>query len=109
MLSGAYVLKHNAYINVELIYYRLSRRKRAILDVITGFLMFYFLALMILYGWESAYSVLQMNEHTATEWASPVGHFKLMAPLGAFLLLIQGLANWIRSLYLSITNKELEL
>ena len=94
---------------MDLIYSRLSQRSRAVLDVITGLFMFFFLVLMIIYGWESAYSAIEMNEHTATEWGPPVGHFKLMAPLGGFLLLVQGLANWARSLYLVITKKELEL
>jgi TRAP-type mannitol/chloroaromatic compound transport system permease small subunit len=108
LLAGAYVLMEKAHVNVDIIYMRLSRRGKAAMDVITGLLFFFFIILVIIYGWKAAIFALELGKRTNTEWAPPVGHFRLMIPVGAFLLLLQGLANWIRDLYLVITNKELE-
>jgi len=108
LLAGPYVLKLKEHINVDIIYARLSPRAQAILDSITGPLIFFFLVLVITYCWGYAMSSLRLHERTATEWGPPVGHYKLMIPIGATLLLLQGIANWIRSLYRAITDKELD-
>ncbi len=109
LLCGAHLLRRKEHINVDLVYERLSPRKRAILDSITGLLFFFFIVLVIIYSSKTAFFALKMGQKTATEWAPPVGHFKLMIPVGAFLLLLQGFANWIRSLYRAITDKELKV
>ena len=98
LLSGAYVLKHREHINVDLVYERFSDRGRAIADVLTGLLLFFFIILVIVYGWEEAYKAIVNGDRRPTEWGPPVGHFKLMIPLGALLIFLQGLANWMRSL-----------
>jgi len=108
LLGGAYALKRKEHINVDLFYARLSPRGKAVLDVITGLLFFFFMALVVIYGWGTAIEALEGGEATATLWGPPIGHFKLMIPIGAALLILQGLANWIRSLYLAATNKELD-
>jgi len=108
LLGGAYTLRKKQHINVDLIYARLSARGRAVLDVITGFLFFFFMTLVIVYGWDNAIEAIRGKEATATLWGPPIGHFKLMIPVGGALLVLQGLANWIRSFYLAVTNKELD-
>ena len=108
LLAGACLMKEKGHINVDLIYGRFSPRGKAVLDVITGLLFFFFMTLVVAYGWKAAYSALSFGDHRPTEWGPPLGHFKLMIPVGAFLLLLQGLANWIRNLYLAITGEELK-
>ncbi len=108
LLAGGFVLKNRQHINVDIIYTQFSRRGKAVMDLITGLLFFFFVILVVIYGWKEALFAIELGKRTNTEWAPPVGHFKLMIPLGAFLLLLQGLANWIRDLYLVITNEELE-
>lgn len=107
MLAGAYTLKHRGHINVDILYSRLSPRKKAILNVLTGFLFFLMVGLVIYQGWKMGMKSLVMHEHTSSPWAPPLAHFRLVIPVGAFLLLLQGIANWIRNLYLAITNREL--
>ena len=108
LLGGAYALKRKEHINVDLFYTRFSPRGKAVLDVITGLLFFFFMALVVVYGWTTAIEAIKGREATATLWGPPIGHFKLMVPIGAVLLILQGLANWIRSLYLVVTNRELD-
>lgn len=109
LLAGAYALKHGDHINVDFLYERLSPRKRAILDIFNGLLGFFFLILVIVMDWDPAINALANHQRTASDWAPPIGHFKLMIPIGGFLFLMQGLANWIRTLYFVVTKKEFEM
>ena len=109
LLAGAYVLKNRQHVNVDILYDRFSPRQKAISDSLTGLLFFFLIVLVIRYSLENALFALANHESTATEWGPPVGHFKLMIPIGAFLLLLQGLANWIRALYRALTDRELEV
>ena len=108
LLSGAYVLRKRQHINVDILFERLPPRAKAATELVTGLLFFFFIALVVIYGWEEAYVAIKNGYHSPTEWGPPVGHFKLMIPVGAFLLLLQGLANWLRSLYMVVAGKELE-
>lgn len=107
LLAGAYVQKLNAHINVDILYSRLSPRGKALVDVITYFLIIYFLVLIITNTWKPAIYSLKIHETSPTPWAPPIGHYKLIIPVASFLLLSQTLANWIRNLYFLIKNKEL--
>jgi TRAP-type mannitol/chloroaromatic compound transport system permease small subunit len=109
LLSGAHVLKRREHINVDIVYSRFSPRGRAVLDTVSGLIFFFFIILVIVYGWRAAAVSLAAGDRTATEWAPPLGHFKLMIPVGAFLLFLQGLANWVQCLYLAVTGREMEL
>jgi TRAP-type mannitol/chloroaromatic compound transport system permease small subunit len=109
LLAGAYALKHGNHITVDLVYENLSARWKAILDVFTGLLGFFFLILIIVMNWEPAIEAIVNRQPTASEWGPPIGHYKLMLPLGGLLFLMQGVANWIRSLYRAISNKDLDI
>jgi len=109
MLAGAYVLKRNEHIRVDIVYGRLSPRTRAILDLITSPLFFFIMALIIYEGLKAGMLSLRINEHTASAWGPPLAHFRLIIPAGAFLLFLQAIPNWIRNLYLAIKNTELPI
>lgn len=109
LLGGTYVLKRRNHINVDIFYTRFSLRGRAILDSITAVLMFFFLALIIIYGWEAAITGIQRGIRRSSEWGPPMGHFLMLIPVSAGLLFLQGLANWFRDLHLAVTGRELEI
>ena len=52
---GAYVLKHGGHVNVDILYGRFSPRIRAIIDLFTWLLFFYFCGLLLVKGWEMAW------------------------------------------------------
>lgn len=108
MLSGAYVLKQNAHINVDIVYTRFSNRGQAVLNSVSYPLVLFFVLLVLWKGWESARLSYELKETTRGLWTVPVWHFKLMLALGGFLLVLQGLVNWVKNLYLAITGKELK-
>jgi len=98
VLGGAYVLLLNEHVRADLIYARLSQRGRTIFDL-TCFPIFFMLAAVIFVeGAELAAHSLAARETTLTFLHSPIYPVKVCIPVAAFLLLLQGLAYYIRSL-----------
>lgn len=104
ILGGAYTLYVRGHVNVDVLYGRLSVRQRAILDLVT-FPFFLAFAGVILWsggilGWES----VMRWEVSRSHWAPPLWPIRLMVPLGALLLLAQGLAKFVRDLSVAIAR-----
>jgi len=106
LLGGAYSLYYKAHVRVDMLYLKFSPRKRAILDVITFFFTFIYLGSLIwvgsIYSWES----IKGLEKTGSPWNPPVYPLKIAIPLGAALLLLQSIANFIRDLTFAIKGQE---
>jgi len=106
LLLGAYTFAINGHVNVDIIYARLSKRTRAVVDLFTMPLFFFFTLMMLVYGGRFAMNSLSFRETLSSAWAPPVYPVKFVIPVAAFLLLLQGLAKYIRDLYLAVTGKE---
>ena len=106
ILAGAYVLRHNQHVTVDIIYNRFSLRTRSVLSVIGSIFFFIFCGVLLWKGIDFAWTSLSMLEPDETPWRAPLYPFKMMIPLGAFLILMQGLAKFIRNLATAITGRE---
>jgi len=102
ILGGAYVLRHRRHVSIDIVYQRCSRRTRAILDLVTTPAWVVFVGIMTWAGWNRFWLALMRGEASGTVWDPPVYPALAMIPLGAFLLLLQGLANFIRDFYVAI-------
>ncbi|MEW6263310.1 MAG: TRAP transporter small permease subunit [Thermodesulfobacteriota bacterium] len=108
ILSGGYAHYHRAHVRVDVIYATRSRRTQAILDVISSAFFFLFIGVMLYTFWTFYWSSQTMSgggtffgyripgELSLTDWAPPYYPIKLMMPLGAFMLLLQGVVWFIR-------------
>ena len=106
LIGGAYTLLHHGHMNMDIVYNRLPLRGRALLDVLTFFLFLAFVGVLLWKGWESAWRSIRLLEHDSTEWAPPLYPFKLILPLSALLLLLQGLAKFINNFRILITGRK---
>ncbi len=105
MLGGAYTLLQDGHVKVDIIYAQFKPRTRAILDMITFTLFCAFCGTLLWQGVKLFWSSFQVLETTVTPWGGPVWLFKLTIPVGAFLILLQGLAKFIRDLKI-VRGKE---
>jgi TRAP-type mannitol/chloroaromatic compound transport system permease small subunit len=105
VLSGGHILASGGHVNVDLLFARLSRKTQARLDIFTSFLFFIFCSMLIYYGGALAWESLAIFETSQSAWDAPIYPVKLMIPVGAGLLLIQGLAKLIRDI-LVVTGRE---
>lgn len=106
ILAGGYALVRGAHVKMEVLYVRLPLRWRAILDLITAPLFFIFVGLLLWKGWELAFYSLSHWEHSTTAWAPPIYGVKMIIPLGALLILLQGLAKFIHDLITAAKGRE---
>jgi TRAP-type mannitol/chloroaromatic compound transport system permease small subunit len=106
ILAGAYVLRHNQHVKVDILYNRLSVRKKALLDLFGSIFFFVFCGVLFWKGLDFAWTSLSQLEPDETPWRAPLYPFKMMVPLGALLILLQGLAKLIRDLTTALTGRE---
>ncbi|MBI2317625.1 MAG: TRAP transporter small permease subunit [Betaproteobacteria bacterium] len=104
VLGGGYTLLHEAHVNTDIFYSRLSARGKAILDLMTAVLFFVFAVAFTWAGWRLAWTATLTGEHSGTPWNPPVYLAMWVLPVGGLLLLIQGLAKFIRDLLLVATG-----
>lgn len=106
LLLGAYAFANDAHVNVDIFSDRLSPRGQAVLTAFTMPIFFFFVAMMFIYGGRFALNSLSFHERLSSAWAPPVYPIKMVIPVAAGLLFLQGVAKFIRSLHFAITGRE---
>ena len=107
LLGGAYVLKKAAHVNFELFYKRFTPRGQAIVDLFTYTLFFFYCVLILKFGWNHFWLAFTKGHHTSSIWGPPLAPFWLMIPIGAGLIILQGIAKYIRDLHMAVTGRQL--
>lgn len=107
VIAGAYVLLHFQHVKVDVIYARFSPRGQAIANSVTYLFFFLFVGLMLRYGIDIAWHAVEIKELSFSPWGPPIYPLKCCVPLGAGLILLQGLAHYIRFIHMAITGREL--
>lgn len=102
LIGGGFTLYHGAQANMDMVYGKFSKRGQAVLDLITFLFFIAFVGVMLWKGWHMAWRSLISLEHDSTEWAPPIYYFKLTMPLGAFLLLLQGISKFLKDIIVVI-------
>jgi TRAP-type mannitol/chloroaromatic compound transport system permease small subunit len=105
MIAGAYAYRGESHVRVDLIYSKLSPRGRAICDVIGSLFFFIFIGTMMWTGWIFAMDAVRGGEVSFTEWGIQYWPVKLTIPLGAALLLLQGIARLIKDVHTITTAR----
>ena len=98
VLPGGYLLLKDAHTNVDVIVRRFSPRTRTIIDLVTSVLFFFVIGILVWKSGEAAWDSFLSREHLATVLGPPIYPLKMVWPIAAFLLLLQGVAKFIRDL-----------
>ena len=99
VMAGAYAHYHNAHVKIEALYGRWTPRTRAIVDLlVTAPLFFGVCGVLVWVGAGWTWEAVVKGTTYYTEWHAPIWPMRLLIPLAAFLLLLQGLAKFIRDL-----------
>lgn len=106
LLGGSYALRHKAHINVDILYMRLTLRARAILDLITWTLFYFVFCIMLWQGTTFAKLSIMRMEHSNSVWEPPIWPIKLCIPIGAFLILLQGLTKTFTDISIAFTGHD---
>ncbi len=99
MLCGAYTLAQNAHVRGDFLYSSMRPRTQAALDLVL-YIVFFIpgIAALIYSGYVFAADSWAINEHsTVTANGPPVYQFKAVIPVAGVLVMLQGLAEIVRS------------
>ncbi|MCW8860695.1 MAG: TRAP transporter small permease subunit [Deltaproteobacteria bacterium] len=109
MLGASYNYRHDAHTRVDLFYTRGNPRTKALINVICSIFLFFPLMIMMLklsVTW--ALKAWKINEVMFTSfWYPPAAPYRTIFAIGLFLLILQGLARFIRDIYLVVKGEEI--
>lgn len=103
ILAGVYTMRHRGHVRSDVIYRCFGQRSKAFCDIlgqsISLVCLFIFFKLSLTFAIES-WEVLELS--TKSTWQPPVYPFKSVVPLAVGLLILQLLAELVRSVFLFI-------
>lgn len=108
MLGMAEVYRRDAHVRVDVLTAHLSRRGRALLDVICAPLLLAVALVIVWTGWSYFMDSFGRRETASTLLGPPLYPVKFMLPLGGALLLLQGVVKLARDLRLVLLGGEAE-
>jgi TRAP-type mannitol/chloroaromatic compound transport system permease small subunit len=107
MLGGAYALRHNVHVRVDIIYNKYPERVQYWFDALM-YLIIFFPVYYILILHSSKYAIYswKIMEHSyISYWQPPVYPIKTVMPVAFILFALQGIAEFLRSAVYAIRGK----
>jgi TRAP-type mannitol/chloroaromatic compound transport system permease small subunit len=98
VLSGAYAYREESHVRVDVFYAKFSPRGKAIADIVTSVFFFIFTVTMFWTGARFAWDAISLGERSFTEWGVQYWPVKLALPIGAFLIILQGISKLIKDI-----------
>ena len=95
VLAGGYVLRSKGHVTVDVFYSHLPSKAQKAVDIITSPLFFMFCGVLLYVGGSIAWESLVTREHSDSAWNPPLYPMRIMIPLGALLLILEGLTKLI--------------
>jgi len=108
-LGWAYTHRHHGHVRVDVFYARMSPKGKAITDVLCAFFLLFPLLAILIYTAADFMWIAWLKSEVLIEsyWYPPAGPIRTGMFLGLCLFALQGIAQFIRDLYLLIRNKSL--
>jgi TRAP-type mannitol/chloroaromatic compound transport system permease small subunit len=106
-LSLGYILLHHGHVRIDILYGRLSPRRKAVLDVVLTLLFFFpVIGLLTYAGGEWMSFAWRTGERSGqTYWYPLLGPVRTAVFAGLALFLLQGIAQFVRDLHFAIRNR----
>ncbi len=98
LIAGGFVLREGAHVRVDVVYMHFSNRGKAIVDLVTSIFFFIYVVTLMITGWTFFKDSFNVGEVSFTEWHIQYWPVKIALPLGAALLLLQGIAQLLKDI-----------
>ncbi|MBI4589455.1 MAG: TRAP transporter small permease subunit [Candidatus Rokubacteria bacterium] len=107
MLGAAYTLHRGAHVRTDFFYRLWSPRIQGMVDALLYLLLFFpGIALFLWSGWGFAWDSWVQGERAITSsWRAPIYLLKMVIPIAAGLLLLQGISEFLKSLYAAVRGR----
>ena len=110
LLGASYDYLHNSHTRVDIIYCRLSPRRKALMDVV-GALLFFFPLMGVMFKLAVEWAAKAWRIHEVmfnSFWYPPAAPYRTVFALGLLLLLLQGLAKLVRDIHFLLRGEHLD-
>ena len=107
LLGGAFAHRYNTHVKVDILYLRMTPRVRAIIDLCTSLLFFAGVGLLLWQGTEWTYKAIMGGVTSGSIWDPIIWPVRMLIPVGALLLLLQGIVKFIRDLRIARTGIDI--
>jgi TRAP-type mannitol/chloroaromatic compound transport system permease small subunit len=107
MLGAAYALHHGGHIRTDMLYQNWSPRRQGAIDAVC-YLFLFFPAMLFLFwmGGQEALHAWEIGERSdASPWRPIVYPLKAVIPVTAIMLLLQGVSEFLKSVYAIRTGR----
>lgn len=107
MAGAAYALMRGVHIRADFLYRLWKPRTQGLVDA-SLYILFYFPGIFVFFwiSFEYAYKAIERGELSMdTAWMAPVGPVRSAMPIGAALLLMQGVSELLKSIYAMQKNR----
>ncbi|OQX04986.1 MAG: C4-dicarboxylate ABC transporter [Desulfobulbaceae bacterium A2] len=99
LLCAGYTLKHDGHVRIDVIYGRLSKRGKAVINILGGLLFLLPVCVIITkMSWATFMTSLRINEGSPDIGGLLRWPIKLLIPVGFFLLGLQGISQIIKEI-----------
>ncbi len=105
MLAGAYTLREDGHVRVDVLYHYFPTRAKALVSMLTSIFFFIFTIALLWSGWIFMMDSISVWEVSFTEWAIQYWPVKIAIPLGGLLLILQGLSKLVTDFGVLIGKK----
>jgi TRAP-type mannitol/chloroaromatic compound transport system permease small subunit len=106
VMAGGYVLYHEAHIRSDLFYAKWSARRKALVNLFTSFLPLLFCGAAVVASVKLASKSVLLREHSTTILGHPLYPIRIVIAVGAFLFLLQVIADIMRNLLIITGNLD---
>ncbi len=109
MLGAAYALQKGAHVRTDMLWERFSVRKKGVIDAVAYIVFFLPAMAVLLYvslgEFSDAYAIDERS--SLTLWRPAIWPLRAVVPIAALLLLLQGVSEFLKSLWAARTGQEL--
>ncbi len=107
-LGGAHALQKDKHVNVDILFRLLSPRGQAVMNVFTFGMFFIFMYFFFTLALKQTITATSNHYTSGTIWNPPIWPFKILVTFGVGLMLLQGVAKFMRNVVMAITGTPIE-
>ena len=106
LLGGAYALKHNGHVRVDIFYKDLSPRRKALINFVGSLVLISFCAWVIYYSWGTVLNSWENWEMSPDPGGLPRYPIKSFIIIGLLLVIFQGISEAIKNLAILTNSRD---
>lgn len=100
--GGGYALLHKNHVAIDMVVEKLQTRGKALCEATTGILLIGGIGLLLWRVSLGAWHSVITSENFSSFFAPPIYPLKVIFVIGIGAMLLQGVANWVRSVFILI-------